>query len=71
MAVTRDGVDDSVVEQELDVAKEQLLNEGKSEEIAEKAAQGKLRKFYEERVLLETEIVKRQQLVGQRVPGTK
>lgn len=58
LAVTRDGVDDSIVEQELDVAKEQLLNEGKSEEIAEKAAQGKLRKFYEERVLLEQKFVK-------------
>jgi elongation factor Ts len=58
LAVTRDGVDSTIVEQELDVAKEQLLNEGKSEEIAEKAAQGKLRKFYEEKVLLEQKFVK-------------
>lgn len=58
LAVNRDGVDSSVVEQELDIAKEQLLNEGKSEEIAEKAAQGKLRRFYEERVLLEQKFVK-------------
>jgi len=58
LAVTRDGVDSSVVEQELDIAKEQLLNEGKPEEIAEKAAQGKLRRFFEERVLLEQKFVK-------------
>lgn len=58
LAVNRDGVDSSVVEQELDIAKEQLLNEGKSEEIAEKAAQGKLRRFFEERVLLEQKFVK-------------
>jgi elongation factor Ts len=58
LAVTRDGVDESLVEQELEIAKEQLLNEGKPEEIAEKAAQGKLRKFYEERVLLEQKFVK-------------
>lgn len=58
LAVNRDGVDSSIVEQELDIAKEQLLNEGKSEEIAEKAAQGKLRRFYEERVLLEQKFVK-------------
>lgn len=58
LAVNKDGVDSSVVEQELDIAKEQLLNEGKSEEIAEKAAQGKLRRFYEERVLLEQKFVK-------------
>lgn len=58
LAVTRDGVDASVVEKELDIAKEQLINEGKPAEIAEKAAQGKLRRFYEERVLLEQKFVK-------------
>lgn len=58
IAVTREGVDSSVVEQELEIAKEQLLNEGKPEEIAEKAAKGKLRRFYEERVLLNQKFVK-------------
>lgn len=58
LAVTRDGVDSSIVEKELQIAKEQLLEEGKSEEIAEKASQGKLRRFYEERVLLEQKFVK-------------
>jgi len=58
LAVTRDDVDSSVVEKELQIAKEQLLEEGKSEEIAEKASQGKLRRFYEERVLLEQKFVK-------------
>ena len=58
LAVTRDDVDSSVVEKELQIAKEQLLDEGKSEEIAEKASQGKLRRFYEERVLLEQKFVK-------------
>lgn len=58
LAVTREGVDASVVEKELEIAKEQLLNEGKPAEIAEKAAKGKLRRFYEERVLLEQKFVK-------------
>lgn len=58
LAVSRDGVDSSVVEKELEIAKDQLRNEGKPEEIAEKAAQGKLRRFYEERVLLEQKFVK-------------
>jgi elongation factor Ts len=58
LAVTTDGVDSSIVEQELEIAKEQLLNEGKSEEIAKKASQGKLRRFYEERVLLKQKFVK-------------
>jgi len=58
IAVTRDGVDSTLVEKELEIAKEQLINEGKPEEIAEKAAKGKLRRFYEERVLLEQKFVK-------------
>jgi elongation factor Ts len=58
LSVTRDGVDASLVEKELEIAKEQLINEGKPEEIAEKAAKGKLRRFYEERVLLEQKFVK-------------
>ena len=58
LSVTRDGVDSSIVQQELEIAKDQLLNEGKTEEIAEKASKGKLRRFYEERVLLEQKFVK-------------
>ncbi len=58
IAVTREGVDSSVIDKELEIAKEQLINEGKPSEIAEKAAQGKLRRFYEERVLLEQKFVK-------------
>lgn len=58
IAATRDEVDASVVEKELEIAKEQLINEGKPAEIAEKAAQGKLRRFYEDNVLLEQKFVK-------------
>ena len=58
IAVTQDEVDASVVEKELEIAKEQLINEGKPVEIAEKAAKGKLRRFYEERVLLNQKFVK-------------
>lgn len=62
IAVSRDDVDASVIEKELEIAKEQLINEGKPAEIAEKAAQGKLRRFYEERVLLEQKFVKENSL---------
>ncbi|MEX0686483.1 MAG: translation elongation factor Ts [Balneolales bacterium] len=58
IAINRDGVDDTLIQKELDIAKEQLINEGKPAEIAEKAAQGKVRRFYEERVLLEQKFVK-------------
>lgn len=58
LAVARDEVDATVIDKELEIAKEQLINEGKPAEIAEKAAKGKLRRFYEERVLLEQKFVK-------------
>ena len=58
LAVVRDGVDSSIVDQERQIAKDQLLNEGKPEHIAEKASEGKLRRFYEENVLLEQKYVK-------------
>lgn len=58
IAATRDAVDSSVLDKEREIAKEQLLNEGKPEHIAEKAAEGKLRRFYEDHVLLEQKFVK-------------
>jgi elongation factor Ts len=58
IAVKRSEVPTETLEKELEIAKELLINEGKSPEMAEKAAQGKLRRFYEERVLLEQKFVK-------------
>ncbi len=58
IAVRKEEVDATVLQKELEIAKEQLINEGKAADIAEKAAQGKLRRFYEERVLLEQKFVK-------------
>ncbi len=58
IAVNRDQVDASVIEKEKEIAREQLINEGKPAEIADKAAMGKIRRFFEERVLLEQKFVK-------------
>lgn len=58
IAVTEDEVDASVIEKEIEIAKEQLINEGRPAEIAEKAAKGKLRRFFEESVLLNQKFVK-------------
>lgn len=57
-AVDKDGVDASVVERELEIAKEQVRAEGKPENMIEKIAQGKLAKFYKESTLLNQEFVK-------------
>lgn len=58
IAVDRDSVPQERIDEELQIAKEQMINEGKPAEIAEKAAEGKVRKFYEEHVLLEQKFVK-------------
>lgn len=60
IGVSRADVPAETLDKELEIAKEQLINEGKPVEVAEKAAQGKLRRFYEERVLLEQKFVKDQ-----------
>ncbi len=46
------------LEKERQIYTQQLLNEGKPQNIAEKAAEGRLKKFYEETVLLEQPFVK-------------
>src|SRR5690554_3390995 len=58
IAVDKDGVDASVIERELDIAKEQIRAEGKPEEMVEKIATGKLNKFYKDNTLLNQEFVK-------------
>lgn len=58
VAVDKDGVDSSVIERELEIGKEQAINEGKPAEMAEKIAQGKLNKFYKENTLLNQQFVK-------------
>ncbi|TAE35034.1 MAG: elongation factor Ts [Alphaproteobacteria bacterium] len=56
-ALTRDGVDASLLERERAVFKDQAIASGKTEEIAEKMVEGRIRKFYEEVVLLEQNFV--------------
>ena len=58
MAVNRDGIPEEAVNQELEVAKEQIRQEGKPDHLVDKIAQGKLNKFYKENTLLEQEFVK-------------
>ncbi len=53
VALNRDGVDASDLERERAVFKEQAMASGKNESIAEKMVDGRIRKFYEEVVLLE------------------
>ena len=52
-ALTRDQVDGSKLERERVVLKEQAMASGKPADIAEKMVEGRIRKYYEEVVLLE------------------
>lgn len=58
VAVDKDGVDATVIERELEIAKEQIRAEGKPEEMVEKISAGKLNKFYKDNTLLNQEFVK-------------
>ncbi len=58
IALNKDGVDQSVIEKEIEIGKEQALKEGKPENIVEKIAEGKLQKFFKENTLLSQSFVK-------------
>lgn len=58
VAVDESQVDKSTIEKEMEIAKAQILAEGKPENMVEKIAQGKLNKFFKESTLLPQAFVK-------------
>lgn len=58
VGVDRGDVDERTVQRELEIAREQIVAEGKPAELADKIAQGKLNKFYKENTLLNQDYVK-------------
>jgi len=58
MALNGDGVNQSIIDKEIEIGKEQARKEGKPEQIIEKIAQGKLQKFFKENTLLSQTFVK-------------
>ncbi|HSH74229.1 MAG TPA: translation elongation factor Ts [Longimicrobiales bacterium] len=58
LAVSPDEIDPSVVEREREVYRQQVLEEGKPEHIAEKIVDGKIQKFFRESALLAQPFVK-------------
>jgi len=57
LSLDREGLPRELVEKERQFAIEQAMATGKPQQIAEKIAEGKMRSFYEERVLLEQPFV--------------
>ena len=58
VAVNESEVDKSLIEKEMEIAKAQILAEGKPEHMVEKIAQGKLNKFFKDNTLLPQIFVK-------------
>lgn len=58
IAVDENDVPQHLVDQEMEVAKEQVRAEGKPDHLIEKIAQGKLKKFYQDNTLLNQSYVK-------------
>lgn len=56
--LTKEEVSADVVEKEKEVLKQQAMNEGKPEAIAEKMVMGRIKKFYEENCLIEQPFIK-------------
>ena len=58
VGIDENSVDKTVIEKELEIAKAQILAEGKPENMVEKIAQGKLKKFFKDNTLLHQPFVK-------------
>jgi len=58
VSVDKDDVDQSVIDREIEIGKEQARTEGKPEELLEKIAIGKLNKFFKENTLMNQEFIK-------------
>lgn len=56
--VAREAVPQDVIDKELEIGRQAAVNEGKPANIAEKIAQGRLEKFYQEVCLLEQTYIK-------------
>jgi elongation factor Ts len=58
VAIDENSVSPQIIEKELEIARDQIRQEGKPEEMVEKIAQGKLNKFFKESTLLSQSFIK-------------
>lgn len=58
LVVSREDLDEEVLEKEKDIYRAQALGEGKPEQVVEKIIQGRIEKYYQEVALLEQAFVK-------------
>jgi elongation factor Ts len=58
IALNEEGVDSSLVEKEIEIAKEQLRQEGKPEEMLDNIAKGKIKRFFKDNTLINQSYIK-------------
>lgn len=58
IALNEEGVDASIIEKEIEIAKEQLRNEGKPENMLDNIAKGKLNRFFKDNTLVNQDFIK-------------
>jgi len=58
VALNEDGVSKDIIEKEIEIAKDQLRQEGKPEDMLENIAKGKLKKFFKENTLVNQQFIK-------------
>lgn len=58
VALNEEGVDQSVIDKEIEIAKDQLRQEGKPEAMLDKIAQGKLGRFFKDNTLVNQDFIK-------------
>ena len=58
VALNEEGVDQSVIDKEIEIAKDQLRQEGKPEEMLDNIAKGKLKRFFKDNTLINQDFIK-------------
>jgi len=58
LALNEDGVDASVIEKEIEIAKDQLRQEGKPEAMLDNIAKGKIKRFMKDNTLINQDFIK-------------
>lgn len=71
VALNEEGVDQSIIEKEIEIAKDQLRQEGKPEAMLDNIAQGKIKRFFKDNTLVNQAFIKdNKQTVSQYVKNT-
>lgn len=58
IALNEEGVDASIIEKEIEIAKDQLRQEGKPEEMLDNIAKGKIKRFFKDNTLVNQDFIK-------------